>query len=719
MGVRGLHWFVTNACQDVCSVVNLEDMAKSHRSRYPGSVPVLVVDAMSCLRQWYTPEFWVCGGQWREYLSNLDSFINTFTIAGIKLVFYFDGLVEQKKRNEWVKRRLKNNKEIARIFQFIKTNKQQPGRNMFFIPSGLATFTRFSLKILGQETVNSLQEADYEVASYGLQNNCMGILGEDTDYLIYDTCPYFSINHLCLAKLETIMFSRQNLCSKLGLHVTELPLFACLLGTDIVPERATERLRNQCQASYCSKNQCSDKRINMILAVANYISALPRSYDSLMALAEMLPLGSDKSVLLRGIESYILPGQQSPWLPPDFSQHSETSLKNVPLCLDQEIFQIAKEQHVRGESHMVYNVLRAAEVDCSNTLEDERDGEIPGQALVYFPARQHIYSILLESVKDANPVVKEWFVYPGNSLQRPELVQPKQLPGGTPSLRSLWLVGGPEVEKRRQVTFLACFRLEDMAEDLQALEAPIRALCSLLIYLVLKVDSLSLEDLNAFIAQAVCLQGKSAAQLAGLQLGEIDSRAVHLGSLFIRGLGVLMMANSTCGFPFRMEDLMPWHIFDGKLFQEKYQQAHRGYPLKELLEVNESWIAKFQNLTSLICKTCSVRGRKIQSKQRLTSFMTEKQERGGGSRFQNPSRAWSHPYPYHHHDREGSWRGPQPPGYSSGCQPPGPEYRPRHQPLRGQRFCLAPRLFVFLDGPGDSPPHWNGVKSICAYKELC
>lgn len=31
---------------------------------------------------------------------------------------------------------------------------------------------------------------------YGFQNNCLGILGEDTDYLIYDTCPYFSISEL-------------------------------------------------------------------------------------------------------------------------------------------------------------------------------------------------------------------------------------------------------------------------------------------------------------------------------------------------------------------------------------------------------------------------------------------------------------------------------------------------------------------------------------------
>lgn len=61
--------------------------------------------------------------------------------------------------------------------------------------------------------------------------------------------------------------------------------------------------------------------------------------------------------------------------------------------------QIAKEQHVRAEGYMVYNILSSGEVDCSNTLEDENDRELPGQALIYYLARQHIYSVLLGSVK--------------------------------------------------------------------------------------------------------------------------------------------------------------------------------------------------------------------------------------------------------------------------------------------------------------------------------
>uniref|UniRef100_A0A8C3HET0 Constitutive coactivator of peroxisome proliferator-activated receptor gamma n=1 Tax=Chrysemys picta bellii TaxID=8478 RepID=A0A8C3HET0_CHRPI len=398
MGIKGLQWFVANACPDACTMVNLKEMAEKHHISHPDSPPVIVVDAMGCIRHWYTPESWVCGGQWQEYLANLQDFIKAFMAVDIKLVFCFDGVVEQKKRDEWVKRRLKNNKEIARIFQFLKSYRQQPGRGMFFIPSGLATFTRFALKSLGQETICSLQEADYEVASYGLQNNCMGILGQDTDYLIYNTSPYFSINKLCLDRMVTVMYSRENLCHALGLNITDLPLFACLLGNDIVPEDILEGFWWKCVASCPPKSQSYDKRANIILAVASYISRVPCSYSSLKDLEEMLPLASDKKLLYRGVESYLLPGQQSPWLPPSVS-NSQILKQETAICPDQEIFQLAKEQHVRAENYMVYNVLSKGEVECSNTLEDELDTELPGQALIYRPVRQHIYSVLLESGK--------------------------------------------------------------------------------------------------------------------------------------------------------------------------------------------------------------------------------------------------------------------------------------------------------------------------------
>lgn len=72
------------------------------------------------------------------------------------------------------------------------------------------------------------------------------------------------------------------------------------------------------------------------------------------------------------------------------------------------------------------------------------------------------------------------------------------------------------------------------------------------------------------------------------QLDHVDPRAVQLGSLLVRGLTMLLLVNSACGFPWSMSDLMPWNVFDGKLFHEKYLQTEKGYAVEALVEQNVS-----------------------------------------------------------------------------------------------------------------------------------
>ncbi|XP_069930624.1 constitutive coactivator of peroxisome proliferator-activated receptor gamma isoform X1 [Oryctolagus cuniculus] len=762
MGVRGLQGFVGSTCPHICTVVNLKELAEQHRTRHPGCTPTIVVDAMCCLRYWYTPESWICGGQWREYFSALQDFVKTFTDVGIKLVFFFDGMVEQGKRDEWVRRRRRNSKEIARIFHYLKAHREQPGRNMFFIPSGLAIFTRFALKTLGQETLCSLQEADYEVAAYGLRHNCLGILGEDTDYLIYDTCPYLSISELCLESLSTVQLCRETLCESLGLRVADLPLLACLLGNDVVPEGMLESFRYRCLSSYTSVEENVNKKANMILAVSDHIAKVLHMHQGEKALEEMLPLGPNKALFYKGVASYLLPGQQSPWFfqkpkgemtlnkqimsvrsDPELKQEvpmctdpestSEVpmytdpestpevpmctdpesklqvpvcadfeSKQEVPMCTDPEskpevpmytyseikqklplgtgpefkleasmntnleirqedpvpmgpeikqpvtmisdpeILKIARTHHVQGESYLVYNILSSGEIECSNTLEDELDQALPSQAFIYRPVRQRVYSLLLGGSEDdtsTGPTVKEWFVYPGNPLKHPDLVRPLPMtvPGGTPSLKILWLNQEPEAQARRLDTLLACFNLSSSKEELQAVESPFKALCCLLIYLFVQVDTLCLEDLQAFIAQALCLQGKSTAQLVNLQLDYVNPRAVQLGSLLVRGLTTLALVNSACGFPWKTSEFMPWNVFDGKLFHQKYLHSEKGHAVEVLLEQNRSRLTKFHNLKAVVCRACLKENRRIVGRAHWDSHHTGRWGRQGSSSHRTSS----------------------------------------------------------------------------------
>lgn len=76
--------------------------------------------------------------------------------------------------------------------------------------------------------------------------------------------------------------------------------------------------------------------------------------------------------------------------------------------------------------------------------------------------------------------------------------------------------------------------------------------------------------------------------VSAFQLDCVDPRAVQLGALLVRGLTMVVLVNSVCGWPLRVGDFMPWNVFDGKLFHEKYLQSEKGCAVEVLVEQNVS-----------------------------------------------------------------------------------------------------------------------------------
>ncbi|XP_027959114.1 constitutive coactivator of peroxisome proliferator-activated receptor gamma [Eumetopias jubatus] len=121
------------------------------------------------------------------------------------------------------------------------------------------------------------------------------------------------------------------------------------------------------------------------------------------------------------------------------------------------------------------------------------------------------------------------------------------------------------------------------------------------------------------------------------QLDYIDPRAVQLGSLLVRGLTTLVLVNSACGFPWRMSDFMPWNVFDGKLFHQKYLQAEKGYTVEALVEQNRSRLTKFHTLKSVVCKACVKENRRIISRQLWRSHQPGRWGRQGSGSHRTSS----------------------------------------------------------------------------------
>ncbi|XP_012736463.2 constitutive coactivator of peroxisome proliferator-activated receptor gamma [Fundulus heteroclitus] len=632
MGVKGLQSFVERCCPEACVTVNLREMARQHVAKNQQSCtstadmtsPTLVVDGMSCLCHWYSCTNWVCGGQWMEYLDVLKNWVEAFTSAGINLVFFFDGVVEEQKRPEWVKRRHRVNRDIVKIFNYIKERGEQPGRQLSCLPSALATFTPLALRSLGQKVFCSVREADYEIASYARRHGSMGILGQDSDFIIYDSAPYLSVAKLRINGLTTVMYDRQKVCRNIGLAVTQLPLLACLLGNDVVSEEHMQHIRNNAVAAYRRTNPepyLGHPQGQLVLAVAQFVRSLNVSEEEETGLVpRSLNVSSSQSELLKkGICSYLLPGHKD---------YELVDISAPPFAFEKhispEILKACREKHVAAEGFMVYSVVCAGVTECSNSLEDEEDKELPPQALVYKPCRQRVYGLLLLLGKDDSsvdvPAIREWFVFPGNPLKEADMVHPApvNIPCGEPSLDLLWFSSGPEVSALRLAAFLAVFDCLDYSDLHGEIGDSLLAALCLVTYVVLQVQTLSEEDVDAYLSQAVCLRLKSPLELQRIELPLLSSRAVQLGSLYVRGLSHLLGANNASGCPLPSAALMPWHSFDGRLFHSKYLLAHSSVEKSELLDSDMSCLSQFAQLKEKLVETCRKRGRLLQSRPRGT-----------------------------------------------------------------------------------------------------
>jgi hypothetical protein len=80
-----------------------------------------------------------------------------------------------------------------------------------------------------------VNECDVEVAEYAVRNECFGILAQDSDYMIFDSAPYYlSSQFLNIDSLETTNYDREAFAWHLGLTVDQLPLLASLIGNDVI-----------------------------------------------------------------------------------------------------------------------------------------------------------------------------------------------------------------------------------------------------------------------------------------------------------------------------------------------------------------------------------------------------------------------------------------------------------------------------------------------------
>lgn len=166
------------------------------------------------------------------------NFIDKFKSLGITPISFYGNYTNKKKRTEWVRRRYETIGKVNQLLDltdrnmFDRANKE----DIFVIPPGLCfTSTSIIKHVLKERVVQSLTENDIEIITHGKKNNSFAILSQDSDFIIANAAQYYlSMKHLDLETMTTRVYDGRVLATVHNLNLNQLPLFATLLGTDLM-----------------------------------------------------------------------------------------------------------------------------------------------------------------------------------------------------------------------------------------------------------------------------------------------------------------------------------------------------------------------------------------------------------------------------------------------------------------------------------------------------
>lgn len=563
MGVRRLQTFLERHCPEACYEVSIYDIAEEYRQQF-NCDPVIVVDGSCCFRSIYEGLDWVCGGQYKEYVQKVTHFFECFEAINVKLVVYFDGATQESKRPVWVSRRLQSMEKAHAVFDALSKGQavQRIDPELYVLPAGAGN----TMSTLSKDRCmvrRSLKECDEEIASYAEKNKCFAILAQDSDFVIYQSGAkyYLSAENLDLTRMTTLVYDQKALARHLQLNVSDLPIFASLMGNDFISaddlrpfhSLLTGRQRHQAYAAV------------LVRKVAEYIWSLPKGNDLFLYLGqlsyEVFRTRQRAEDLQKSILSY---GRiiNEPVRPVD------TRCKNWD-----QIMCLAHLNYVTMvHPSYVYNILRKLPFEMSTALEDCRTS-IPPSAAALRQMRQRIYGVALREYpqdSEEDLAVDEWCMCGPQSLNGPLKVTAILPPENSPKLLDLWVNDSDEMKREKfkllswiGSTHLSNTKLGEFPHQL------ISATC-ILSYLYHDAGILHDWEVKVFASTVVDVQAMNSKDLSLIYLKKVDVRGVQLATLFTRAITHLVLANSICGTPVSSEWTRHPQLFDGKLFQKLY-----------------------------------------------------------------------------------------------------------------------------------------------------
>ena len=166
----------------------------------------LVLDAESCLDRLYGGYYsdWVCGGQWNHMVEFMSALFQTMVQSNIHTATFIDGTLEPGRVNTWVQQQLKMKTNVKNVLRHLHKRGTPPPKVWWVPPTGVRSVIRLALRHLGLPVSCTVDCHQLEVMAFLRENGYHGVMGDNSEYCIFDPPRYFSGHKLKLTLKFTI-----------------------------------------------------------------------------------------------------------------------------------------------------------------------------------------------------------------------------------------------------------------------------------------------------------------------------------------------------------------------------------------------------------------------------------------------------------------------------------------------------------------------------------
>jgi len=211
----------------------------------PSTSNLLVVHADSWIRQLYHEHIdWVCGGQWNELLQSVDKFVHAFRNAGLELVVFFDGSLNERSLHMWASRHRFYREVVRETLSHVANTQSVPMRakiKNFIAPGCVKSALRLAFRQLNVVVCTSLSDVYRESVLLGRDMNCMGVIGNDANLLLANptSCyinltPHTKISKNVLSSCK--VYNSSAILGELDLKENQLPFLFALMGNFMISD---------------------------------------------------------------------------------------------------------------------------------------------------------------------------------------------------------------------------------------------------------------------------------------------------------------------------------------------------------------------------------------------------------------------------------------------------------------------------------------------------